>query len=978
MRNLFLFILIVLSCNLFSVSYAETISNLPDFTGLPSPVPQVTPPGPVYTPPVVNEPVGTDAPVIFSNSDDVAPDESVFLTGKGFSENVVMFGPSVSQRGGGIIPNKVLNAQPENLIVTPNQIEPDGLYLLWVRNEKGYSLPVRLNAPQPWWFAPKNPYPGESIRIFGRNLTRRPDNKVGFVYLNSPDRKGVWLKVQQASKYELNSVLPNDLEPGNYEIWVHAGMGGKYGWSEPLKVTIASMPAPKNEIIQFTPDVRGEAIQSALLGGKHVKLSEGTFTIDGGLEIPAGAVLEGVGQNETILQLAQEAGAHQRDRGAIGWGIAPSNLVSSGERLDYEIPVQDGGNYTVWLRYRYGNVPADYEQTEGFLRIRVGDTAPVPFKNTPHADTWKWSQVAIVDLLQGRCRFTLMKGKGGEIIPDALVFSKNSGWAPGENEEVSSSSDRLVVQCEDIIHMMSWQGRMPGRAYAAVWLSGDGATIKNLSLMGSNQFSVGVLIADDSKISWVKNVCVNDIRIADIDGRQMNGGGILIERAESAVIENSEIIGRDPIFIRGMRDSRISGNRILSVTRFGGNGEGYICSRNNILHHCIIEDNIFTSPYRGAGYTGRRMIWVSTGVGSVDNNIFKGNKTERANFGGLAGTDQNVGEMVLFEACNQVAYYGQPDASGERTVTLPSEGPAWPPVEGAEKELPLNANYDGDAFLGEYYLMVVKGTGLGQIRRVVGRDGNNVLLDKPWRIIPDKNSLILMSTLFVRNLVVDNLITDGMCGVQLWIGCVENVVADNIIERQHRQGIFVYGCFTTAHTNLPRSWNSGIGPCYYNHIEGNATDECANAITFGGYIGLASSGVSSGISWTPKPGVMDWPLFLGNVVRQNSCVRNRTEGIGFGLGRSKEVQGGDVPASIGNIVEFNLVRDALEKGISMGNLTDVSVVRRNHVYFWLNQTQKDLPIGIDLRRSKNCVESDNNVEDKHGNELRTPNRVVKE
>ena len=54
---------------------------------------------------------------------------------------------------------------------------------------------------------------------------------------------------------------------------------------------------------------------------------------------------------------------------------------------------------------------------------------------------------------------------------------------------------------------------------------------------------------------------------------------------------------------------------------------------------------------------------------------------------------------------------------------------------------------------------------------------HKLLLDRPWRVVPDTGSLILVTPLFYRNLVVENEPRDGMSGIQLWYTCVENVVA---------------------------------------------------------------------------------------------------------------------------------------------------------------------------------------------------------
>ena len=196
------------------------------------------------------------------------------------------------------------------------------------------------------------------------------------------------------------------------------------------------------------------------------------------------------------------------------------------------------------------------------------------------------------------------------------------------------------------------------------------------------------------------------------------------------------------------------------------------------------------------------MIWLSTGRGSVDLNWIANNAPgpsvfaagAPAGFGGVAGTDQNVGETILFEACERIAYYGPAAGAEGQSVTLPAklpptpddrlgnverkqlahdaagnETPFWPPdVEGTD-----------EAPVGEYFVTVLRGRGMGQTRRVMARRGETYQLDRPWRVPPQSGSLILVHTAFWRNHIVGNQTPDGMTGIQLWISCIENVLSDN-------------------------------------------------------------------------------------------------------------------------------------------------------------------------------------------------------
>ena len=42
--------------------------------------------------------------------------------------------------------------------------------------------------------------------------------------------------------YKVDFTVPADLQNGNYEVWMHNGHGGHYGWSGPLTLTVYNGP----------------------------------------------------------------------------------------------------------------------------------------------------------------------------------------------------------------------------------------------------------------------------------------------------------------------------------------------------------------------------------------------------------------------------------------------------------------------------------------------------------------------------------------------------------------------------------------------------------------------------------------------------------------------------------------------------------------------------------------------------------------
>jgi hypothetical protein len=451
---------------------------------------------------------------------------------------------------------------------------------------------------------------------------------------------------------------------------------------------------------------------------------------------------------------------------------------------------------------------------------------------------------------------------------------------------------------------------------------------------------------------WLTNVAVQNVKVADCDGKQGENSGVYARYVEYARVEGNELFGRAPLLISGARQSRFINNRLVSVTRFGGNAEAAILGRNETLEECVFERNLIASP-QGAGAggpTARRMLWFSTGHGSVTRNWIARNGVEdlgaarQPRFGGVAGTDQNVGEMIVFEGNHRTAFFGAIAGADAGSVTLPKtiartvegrlgsverkqlasdsvgqETPFWPP----DADVPGN-----EPPIYEYFVTVFAGRGQGQTRRVIKREGQKLLLERPWTVPPAAGSLVTVGTGFYRNLIVGNTTPDGMTGIQLWISCMENVIAENTIIRQRKPGLFLYANATTLASSMPRTWNRGVSPLFWNTCEGNWIEECSAGA-------LITSGDENGMP-------VEFPRALGNVLRHNSFIRCRTDGV---LITSRATPSGVKDTSdsiVGTLVEFNTVRDA-RIAYHAGDCVDAVLFRRNHAYFWSPVDQSPEP-----------------------------------
>jgi hypothetical protein len=277
------------------------------------------------------------------------------------------------------------------------------------------------------------------------------------------------------------------------------------------------------------------------------------------------------------------------------------------------------------------------------------------------------------------------------------------------------------------------------------------------------------------------------------------------------------------------------------------------------------------------------------------------------------------------------------DAAGNET-------PFWPPdIDDGT----------GEPAITEYYVTILKGRGQGQTRRVVARTGQTLKLDRAWRETPESGCLAVVSTLYYQNLILGNDTPDGMTGIQLWIGCVENIVSGNTIARQRKPGLFLFSCCTTLASSMPRTWNRGIGPLNWNHIEGNRTDECSDGA-------LVTSGDAPELP-------IEWPRAIGNVLRHNSFIKNRSNGLIITSRKKAEGEVSPSASIVGTIVEFNVTRDAITAYHAASN-ADCSVFRRNHAYFWYPVSLAPSPLiafHVENEKATAAVEL-NSVEGKTG------------
>ncbi|MGC3957516.1 MAG: hypothetical protein QM813_06015 [Verrucomicrobiota bacterium] len=934
---------------------------------------------------------GSQARQFFEHSQDAGPDQTFFAVGSGFTSELYTWGMSAKSNTGQSWPLKVQLSKEGYVSATLPDRCYDGPMLVWAKNVAGWSRPIRLNTPQAWFCWPLSAAPGEDIQVIGRNLSPRPEGEAARVYLCQAGKAGRWLD-SLGSRYHLVVRLPHELESGEYQLWVHAGRGGSFGWSEPLKVIVKPFVAPPERTItlekcQDNDHLQRELDKLAAQGGGTLELKAGEFPFRGTLRIGANVGLAGdTTPGSTRVVLVHDTAAQFKSPSNVGWNRGVTSIHTVGDTIEYAIDLPADGPYTLWTRYATEMKAYKMDGVSKNMSVQIDDGPSIPMDNLPNTGsfgTYRWSKSAIIDAKAGKHTLHWRNDKGGGITLDAFVLVRDPAKVISDTPPPENGDGVLIIQAENPSKFKSKDGQLPGGDAPVVWLSDHGAAIRNLTLSGGPQTNIGILIGHTDPLKPVENCDVVRVRVINVEGKFGENSGVRVANAIGASIRDCTLTARTPIFLAGAYRCEISGNTLESVTRYGGNSEAAILSRCERLEECLIDFNRFVST-EGAlsgGPTARRMIWFSTGRGSVVHNRIAHNGIGHTNdagkdiaagtprFGGVAGTDQNVGEMILFEGNHRTMYFGKPVSADATSVTLPKTIPATPDNrlgsvkreqlahDAAGNETPFWPPDDFDSTqeppIHQYCVTICAGAGQGQTRRVVRREGEKLILEKPWNHTPDASSTIAVGTAFYQNVIESNYTPDGMTGVQLWISCMENIVSGNTIARQRKPGVFLYAAGSTLASSMPRTWNRGIAPLFFNHVEGNRAEECS----VGGYL---SSGDAKDLP-------VEFPLALGNVLRHNSFIKSRADGVLL-QGRGPVAgQAGTVAAILGTVVEFNVVRDALV-GYHASAGADGTVIRRNHAYFWYpvaSTTQPTVGIQLDNPDGAASVEL-NSIEGKHG------------
>lgn len=226
---------------------------LPDMPNIPKPSPEPALPAEfdVFTPPVSSVIPAASAPAFAEWTRTGGPDDTIVATGEKFSAYGLVnqgkdtllteFGQSTTSNAM-LVPASTQRLDGMKAAFTNAQFPAWSTYLVWPRNANGYGYPIAINRTEGWWLGPKQAERGSTVAVYGRNLAHDNGTAISWVYIKKNSTTVAQVPVTAVNPYRVAFAVPGDLANGDYEVWIHNGHGGHYGWSGPLTLSVYGGP----------------------------------------------------------------------------------------------------------------------------------------------------------------------------------------------------------------------------------------------------------------------------------------------------------------------------------------------------------------------------------------------------------------------------------------------------------------------------------------------------------------------------------------------------------------------------------------------------------------------------------------------------------------------------------------------------------------------------------------------------------------
>lgn len=289
---------------------------------LPFPEPALPPGADAFNPPAYK--IGdVAAPAIAEISRTGDRNEVISMTGIDLGQQSVfnVFSQPADAPQGNLITVKPLMADDTvATVLLPPTLPPWSMYLIWPARGALQGPAFAINRTEAWWIGPDKATPGTVASVYGRNLAWSNGTSQSHIYIKPVGGAGWYLNPRSVNPFRVEFEVP-DLPSATYEIWMHNGHGGRFGWSGPLLLDVLAQ-SPWYGQDQRLVDVRRfgalgdgiaddtfaveQALEAAGISAPAtIYFPAGQYRIMATLHAPANVTWLGDGMDETEIRLGQ-------------------------------------------------------------------------------------------------------------------------------------------------------------------------------------------------------------------------------------------------------------------------------------------------------------------------------------------------------------------------------------------------------------------------------------------------------------------------------------------------------------------------------------------------------------------------------------------------------------------------------------------------------------------------------------------------
>jgi len=534
-------------------------------------------------------------------------------------------------------------------------------------------------------------------------------------------------------------------------------------------------------------------------------------------------------------------------------------------RIDFVVPADlPDGNYEIWAHNGHGGrfgwsgpialtlAPSPWAGQAA----RVFDVRDRGAKGDGLTDDTASIQ-ATLDLARAHAPATVRFPAGVYMIGRSLVPPNGVAW-------VGDGPDRSIIRAVPAPSDKAPDPRTDALLYAEGEKAGNNVAISDLGLELPERHG------DDPDFAAVYLRFVNHLRLDRVGIRAATSGYFNVDGSQDVRVAESDFVGSrgtlgtaQQVFVENSRFRLTYRARAAILAR---GGEEISITGNH-------AEDLDSSRPEG---TAEGRFFVSQGHNRGTRDIFiSENTTTNMAPPTPAWTDfdPNTGEQVLFEQFGTAGFESVLSA-GPDTATLAPNG-----TDPEADEIEVGND-----------VMIVAGRGVGQHRRIVGYDrpGRTLRLERPWALVPDAGSTLVVANAAVHAVVYRNRL-DGKsfyatedtasCGVQFYGNSADIVVDGNVMTRM-RGGVELWAL-----------GHGALNPVFFNLVVNNEIDDS--------YDGLVAY---TKYLKTEKDGAIG---HLGNVFRNNRGDRLTHAGINV-----VTWQGYEAGAYVMEVFERNRFADA--------------------------------------------------------------------